>query len=124
MCNYDALRMEAVEEEMNDDQEAIEILEEYLEKSSKNLESIDTDLGNLSVIAGNLQDITDKMKLTMFQMDVLADLRKLKEIYHLTHEEWMALTIDEMLELVEGLEEVGHPKPCILCMLEEEDARK
>lgn len=104
MCNYDALKMEAVEEAKMNEKESIQVLQAYVDKQKRSLDSIDTTIGNLEAIASNISDISDRMALLLWQMEVLIYPVLLKDIYNLSHAEWYALTTDEILDLVDRID--------------------
>jgi len=104
MTNYDALKMDAVEEEKMSNKESIQVLQEYIAKQQRSLDSIDTTIGNLEAIATNISDISDNLSLLMWQMEVLVYPILLKDIYNLSHAEWYSLTPNEIVDLVERIE--------------------
>ena len=102
MCNYDSLRMDAVEEERMSNKESA--LQEYVDKQKSSLDNIGTTIGNLETIANNISDISDRMGLMLWRMEVLIYPILLKDIYNLSHAEWYALTTDEIIDLVEKID--------------------
>lgn len=84
--------------------ESIQVLQMYVDKHKRSLDSIDTTVGDLEAIADNISDISDKMALLVWKMEVLIYPILLKDIYNLSHAEWYSLTTGEILDLVERID--------------------
>lgn len=104
MCNYDALKMDAVEESKVSNKEAIQVLQKYVVEQKRRLDNINTTIENLEAITSDIADISDKMSLLLWQMEVLVYPVLLKDIYNLSHAEWYSLTTNEILDLVENID--------------------
>lgn len=88
------------------EQESIEYLEKFAKDQKKRLDNIGDSIDSIQQITDNIIDLTDKMRLLSHQMDVLSNPLLLKDIYDLSHEEWMGLTTEEMIDLVEEIKDV------------------
>lgn len=87
---------------------------QYLITFSKNQERVINDLGksveSMNTIAGNITLLHASIRLLLWKMEVLTNPVLLKDICDLSHDEWMALTPEQVVELVEAIQDVPEQK--------------
>ena len=90
--------------------ETIRILQAFADDQKKTIDNLGETVEKISAISENMSTITSNMGLLLWKMEVLVNPVLLKDIYDLDHDDWLNLTTEQIIELIEALEDVPEQK--------------
>ena len=83
--------------------DTIRILQEFADHQRETIDDLGETVDEIKRISDNMSVITASISALLWKMEVLTHPILLKDIYDLTHDEWMNLTTEQVVEMVEAL---------------------